>query len=354
MTTFSCCMIVKNEEKLLARCLDSIYKYMDEIIIVDTGSTDKTKEIASRYTDKIYDFEWNDDFSAARNYSFSFATKDYIYVPDADEYLDEENQRQLALLKQCIDPQIEIVQMMYNTISSDTVLNIQNEYRPKLFKRVRSFTWVDPIHETVRIEPLVFNSDIVISHAPDCNHSKRDFAIFQKAIKRDGHLSDKITSMYATELYKSDSMADINQAKEYFEDTFSNSNNRLLHIQSLCILARIARHEGNDELLTKILNHKDTSTISELCYELGLYFYQKEDFDKAILYFDFAINDASYALDVRTTGPLSIDGVCKCLYKKMDNTSNPDEISKLKNQIQHYQNILNNWNLPEEENLPKT
>lgn len=67
MATVSLCMIVKNEEKVLGRCLDSAKEIADEIIIVDTGSTDRTKEIAAEYTEKIYDFEWNDDFSAARN-----------------------------------------------------------------------------------------------------------------------------------------------------------------------------------------------------------------------------------------------------------------------------------------------
>ena len=70
MVTFSLCMIVKNEERVLERCLNSIADLMDEIIIVDTGSTDRTKEIASNYTDKIYDFEWVNDFSKARNFSF--------------------------------------------------------------------------------------------------------------------------------------------------------------------------------------------------------------------------------------------------------------------------------------------
>lgn len=55
-------MIVKNEEKHLARCLDTVQDLMDEIIIVDTGSVDRTKEIAARYTDRIYDFAWIDDF----------------------------------------------------------------------------------------------------------------------------------------------------------------------------------------------------------------------------------------------------------------------------------------------------
>ena len=102
-------MIVKNEEPVLARCLDSVASMMDEIIIVDTGSTDRTKEIAAQYTSRIYDFTWCDDFSAARNYAFSLATMDYIYCPDADEYLDLENQRRFLRLKGALLPEIEIV-----------------------------------------------------------------------------------------------------------------------------------------------------------------------------------------------------------------------------------------------------
>lgn len=71
-------MIVKNEAAILSRCLDSVCDLMDEIIIVDTGSTDDTKAVAAKYTDRIYDFAWNNDFSAARNFSFSLANMDYI------------------------------------------------------------------------------------------------------------------------------------------------------------------------------------------------------------------------------------------------------------------------------------
>lgn len=90
MITISLCMIVKNEEEVLDRCLSSIADLMDEIIIVDTGSTDRTKEIARRYTSKIYDFTWTGNFADARNYSFSKASAQYIYCADADEVLDAE------------------------------------------------------------------------------------------------------------------------------------------------------------------------------------------------------------------------------------------------------------------------
>ncbi|HWL24552.1 MAG TPA: glycosyltransferase [Ureibacillus sp.] len=89
--SISLCMIVKNEEKVLNRCLTSVSKFVDEIIIVDTGSSDNTKKIASEYTSNIYDFNWINDFSAARNFAASKASGEWILVLDADEYVDEEN-----------------------------------------------------------------------------------------------------------------------------------------------------------------------------------------------------------------------------------------------------------------------
>ena len=106
MATISLCMIVKNESAVLARCLDSIADLMDEIIIVDTGSTDNTKEIAAQYTSRIYDFKWTSDFSAARNFSFSKATMEYIYTADADEILDDANRERFLRLKGALLPEI--------------------------------------------------------------------------------------------------------------------------------------------------------------------------------------------------------------------------------------------------------
>jgi fructose-1,6-bisphosphatase/inositol monophosphatase family enzyme len=96
-------MIVKNEAAILSRCLDSVCDLMDEIIIVDTGSTDDTKAVAAKYTDRIYDFAWNNDFSAARNYSFSLATMDYIYAPYYEELSKKSFQMAYAYFKKALD-----------------------------------------------------------------------------------------------------------------------------------------------------------------------------------------------------------------------------------------------------------
>ncbi|MEN6464701.1 MAG: glycosyltransferase [Syntrophaceae bacterium] len=80
-------MIVKNEEAFLAQCLESVRPHVDEIVIVDTGSTDGTVDIAKRYTDKVYLHPWENSFSKARNYSLSYAAGDWIFIIDADEEL---------------------------------------------------------------------------------------------------------------------------------------------------------------------------------------------------------------------------------------------------------------------------
>lgn len=136
MISISLCMIVKNEERILDRCLSCIADLVDEIIIVDTGSSDRTREIAEGYTDKIYDFAWTDDFSAARNFAFSKATKDYIYSADADEVVDETNRERIRVLKETLLPEIEIVQMYYcNQLKYGAVYNYDKEYRPKLDRK---------------------------------------------------------------------------------------------------------------------------------------------------------------------------------------------------------------------------
>ena len=104
MSTISLCMIVKNEEVNIEKCLNSIADLVDEVVVVDTGSTDKTKELVQKYPNMIlYDFEWVNDFAKARNFAFSKASKDYQMWMDADEELLDIDRERFRKLREAID-----------------------------------------------------------------------------------------------------------------------------------------------------------------------------------------------------------------------------------------------------------
>lgn len=96
----SVCIIAKNEEKYIEGCLKRLKPHGFEIIVTDTGSTDRTKEIAAKYADKVLDFKWIDDFSAARNFCAEHASYNWILSIDCDEYLEEINVPQIRILTQ--------------------------------------------------------------------------------------------------------------------------------------------------------------------------------------------------------------------------------------------------------------
>lgn len=304
MVEISLCMIVKNEEKVLARCLNSIADLMDEIIIVDTGSTDQTKKIAMKYTNHVYDFEWIHDFSAARNFAFSKATKEYIYSADADEVLDEENHQRFFELKQMLLPEIEMVQMKYgNQLSHGTAYNFDEEYRPKLFRRLREWTWIEPVHEQVRLDPVIFDSDIVITHKPHDNHAKRDFSVFQKQIREGKRLSGRLHHMYAMELYISGDEKDLAEAEPFFASTAVDPERSMDEVkEAACIVCRSARMRGDSHTLLK-MSLKDllTEGSSEMCYELGEYFYAVKDYDEAVMWFYNAAHETQSILNIHTS-----------------------------------------------------
>ena len=103
-TTLSLCMIVKNEEASLAQCLNSVKDVVDQIVIVDTGSSDRTVEIATEFGAEVHHFAWCDDFAAARNESIKHATCDWILWMDADERLEESTAQNL---RDCLIPTIK-------------------------------------------------------------------------------------------------------------------------------------------------------------------------------------------------------------------------------------------------------
>ena len=341
MITISLCMIVKNEERILKRCLDSVKDLVDEIVIVDTGSTDATKRIAAEYTDRIYDFTWIDDFSAARNFAFSKATKEYIYSADADEVLSEENRQRFRLLKETLLPEIEIVQMKYgNQLQNGTVYNFDEEYRPKLFKRLRNFVWEEPIHEMVRLTPVVYDSDIVITHMPEENHAGRDLGNFRKQIAAGRQLSRRLYGMYARELFLAGEKQDFSKAEAYFQAEVSSPDRSVDEItEGCCVAARAARLRGDT-----VTFFKHTSKViagdgcSEICCELGHFYEESGDLEEAAVWYYNAAYETQPVLALRSSGEEPLQGLIRC-YEQLGLVAQAESYAEELKQRQNEKNI---------------
>ncbi|MEG2787580.1 MAG: glycosyltransferase family 2 protein [Romboutsia sp.] len=176
MKSLSICMIVKNEEKNISRCLESIKEIADEIIIVDTGSSDKTVDICKKYNVKLINYEWNNDFSEARNVSLEHATKDYILCLDADEEIPKSALSKIIKLLS----QSNLVQGYFLRLVNIINKTNMGEYIVfRLFENNPNYRFKGKIHEQIANEIQQFNgqhctemTDIEIYHyGYDSKHS---------------------------------------------------------------------------------------------------------------------------------------------------------------------------------------
>lgn len=167
----SLCMIVKNEEAFLKRCLQSVRNYVDEIVIVDTGSTDQTKEIARTFTDNIYDFVWINDFSAARNESIKHASGKWILIMDADEYMEETDIRGLRDALAKTEPTNRLIYQLpvRNFIGDQSNVSIVEAPVLRVFGNRKNIRFQRPIHEQPTpakgVAPVVFALPFRILHS---------------------------------------------------------------------------------------------------------------------------------------------------------------------------------------------
>lgn len=144
----SVCIIAKNEERFIEECLKSILRVGMEIVVVDTGSTDRTREIAGKYTDKVYDYIWINDFSAARNFAASKASNNWILALDCDEYIREFDESQLRI---CMQQHIRHVGML-KIHNIKTLEDGQKTYHPEQVPRFYNrnfFEYRFRIHEQI-------------------------------------------------------------------------------------------------------------------------------------------------------------------------------------------------------------
>lgn len=147
MQTLSVCMIVKNEQEFIEECLQSVRDVADEIIVVDTGCTDRTIEIATNYKAKIFSFDWVDDFSAARNESIKYATGDWILWLDADERLRPESMNQLKQLLKKEKRPTAYVLPIWNMLADKKNYKISDAHR--LFTNHKGLSFTGRVHEQI-------------------------------------------------------------------------------------------------------------------------------------------------------------------------------------------------------------
>lgn len=200
MISISLCMIVKNEEEVLARCLDSVKDIVDEINIIDTGSSDKTVEIAKEYTDRVFFFEWTGKFTDARNESFKYATKQYTLYLDADDVLLEEDRIKLLELKKSLDPSVDSVSMYYNA-GTDEFGNVTLKYRRnRLVKTSKNFQWKGDCHNFLEVSGKIINSDIAVTHKKIRHSVGRNLSIYDSKIARGDTFTPRDYFYYGNEL----------------------------------------------------------------------------------------------------------------------------------------------------------
>ena len=157
----SLCMIVKDEESSLGRCLESIKDEVDEIIIVDTGSRDRTVEIARQYTDKIYFHPWENSFSKARNYSLKYATSDWIFILDADEELEGGS---IGLIRKSIKDEYADAFNVGTKSFVNKGKGLTFHKTPRLFRNNGIIHYEGIVHNQVVGYKSLKNSDIIVLH----------------------------------------------------------------------------------------------------------------------------------------------------------------------------------------------
>jgi glycosyltransferase involved in cell wall biosynthesis len=147
MASLSVCMIVKNEERFLADCLKSVQGVAQQIVIVDTGSTDNTLKIAQSFNAEIHSFTWRDDFSAARNESIKWATGDWVLWLDADERLLPESVSELKRLLKTENKPVAYVVQIRNRMPDGKNYKFSTAHR--LFTNRKGITFSGRIHEQI-------------------------------------------------------------------------------------------------------------------------------------------------------------------------------------------------------------
>lgn len=283
--TISLAMIMRNSEKTLDKCLSSCVDICDEIVIVDTGSVDNSKQIASKYTSKIYDFEWIDDFSAARNFSFEKCTKDYILWLDSDDEILLNDQEKIKNIDYR-DKEIIICKYQY---SHDKYGVVESSFeRERIIKRSLNLKWQKPIHEYLPIVgKKISRENIEIHHWKQHGTSERNLKILESIVQKD---NDARNFYYLGKEYFDFNKFDLSiktlekfvKMDNWWENVFN----------AYQILSKAYLILGNeDEFFKNIFKSiKIEPRRAEPYYDIGDFYFSKKDWNKAIYWYELCLS----------------------------------------------------------------
>ena len=289
MATISACIIAKNEQEVIARCLECAGKVADEIIVVDTGSTDQTHSIAREYTDRVFDFPWIDDFSAARNESFSHANMEYCLWLDADDVILEQDIVGLLRLKAALPPEVDVVMMRYNVGFDGQGRPNFSYYRERILRNSPAYRWQGAIHEAIAPVGNVIYSELAITHRKlRAADPERNLRIFEGMLRRGERLAPRERFYYARELYEHRRYDDaIPILREVIDDGTAWLENRL---EACRVLANCYRAKGEERAALLALLHSLSldAPRAEICCDIGSWFLEQRQYQTAIFWYELA------------------------------------------------------------------
>lgn len=288
---FSLCMIVKNEEDVLARCLDSIEDIAAEIIIVDTGSTDATKEIAARYTPKVYDFAWCDDFSAARNFSLSKASKPYIMWLDADDVILPDDGKLLKELTKSLPEDTDIVMLPYHTAFDSEGKPVFTYYRERIVRNSPLFRFQGAVHECITPMGNIRYEQAAVTHKKlHPSDPDRNLNIFKERLRAGYALDPREQYYYARELYYHKLYREAAGVYEAFLDSglgWVENNIDACRYLSYCYYSLELPQKALQSLFTSFCYDLPRA---EICCDLGKHYIDRNDYARAAYWYERALD----------------------------------------------------------------
>lgn len=320
MCTISLCMIVRNEEAVLDRCLESAANLVDEIVIVDTGSTDATKEIARQFTGKLFDFPWVDDFAAARNFSFDQASGDYCMWLDADDVIEEPDRVRFRAMREQLLPEADVVMMPYHTAFDPQGQPTFTYYRERVVRNEARFRWSGSVHEAITPAGEIRWSDAAVSHKKvGSGDPDRNLRIYEAQLAAGKALDPRNQFYYARELWYHSRFEEAAKVLTAFLDSGAGWLEN--QIEACRLLSQCMTALGRDgDALSALLRSLTLDTPrAEVCCDMGGWFLARKQWRQAAFWYELALtrkrDDTSGAfVSPDCYGYLPAVQLCVCWY----------------------------------------